>query len=105
MRGNEESMSVYCLLVRAGERARHECGLSVRALSALTWTSEDRAAWDDAYWASICIAAARTARCTGYVHENGSLQHDGDTCPIHERYGDERDARYSVHVDCMDGAS
>jgi hypothetical protein len=30
-------------------------------------------------------AKARAPRaCTGYRDESGSLQHDGDTCPIHE---------------------
>ena len=43
---------------------RKSRALSPVALSRLTWTADDRRAWDDAYRAAICIAARRTTADT-----------------------------------------
>jgi hypothetical protein len=79
-------MTVYRSLVNAGEARRHERGMSARGLSRLTWTADDRAAWNEAYRAAIRIDAVRSAYVLASAHR-------------------ENDARYSVHVDLLGDAS
>ena len=78
--------------------------LSPVALSRLTWSADDRRAWKDAYRAAIRIGAVRSSYVGRY---RGAIDDCQDpTCPD---YGSRlidgicRAARYSVHVDCMQG--
>lgn len=81
-------MSVYRQLVQAGERRRHERGLSPRALSSLTWTADDRRAWNEAYRAALVIDAARSM-LAGWTPSGWTA--------------DVPSERFSVHVDILAG--
>ncbi len=79
--------------------------LSPVALSRLTWTADDRRAWQDTYRAALWVSVRRDERAR---EERRAAQVAAYwQNPVSLRYRDARaavgDPRYSVHVDVLAG--
>ena len=95
-------MSVYRQLVQAGERRKDWRGLSAHELSRLTWTAEDRRAWNDTYRACLLVAVRRDERmreeAVPLAVNVAVFNLRGPRIFEARRYGR---PMFSVHVDCM----